>query len=102
MQVDEPAANAWNGFVASLQANQAKQVKQTAKQQCRHKQPKQDGWYGTVYWNDAWDDAMKKETARPPDNPAQAQPQDSAGEIPDQHPVCQCHPVMLYCCDRAS
>ena len=73
-------ANAWTGLVASLQATQSKQAKlDAAKKQHRPKLP--DGsWSGTVLWNNAWDDAVKKEAARPHQVSAQAQPQELAGK----------------------
>lgn len=81
LQVDEPAADAWNGFVASLQANQAKQVKQTAKKQPRLKQVVEEGWSGTVAWNNVWDDAVTKEASRPQHMTGEAQPETSAGAL---------------------
>ncbi len=81
MQVDEPAADAWNGFVASLQANQAKQVKQTAKKQPRLTQFVEESWLGTVTWNNVWDDAVTKEASRPQHVTGQAQPEASAGAL---------------------
>ena len=92
MNVQE--ANAWNGLVASLQATQSKQGKlDAAKKQHRPKLP--DGsWSGTVLWNNAWDDALRKEAARPQHVSAQAQPEELAGKPVRQFDIC------LFCSMR--
>lgn len=93
----QPEANAWNGLVASLQASQdqlpmqaellkqeALQKQQDAGQKRRRPKPvTEDGWCGSIGWNNKWDEALEKEASRSQKSaaPAQDQPQDVAGKL---------------------
>ena len=92
----QPEATAWNGLVASLQASQdqlptqaevlkqdALQKQQDAGQKRRRPKPvTEDGWCGSIGWNNKWDEALEKEASRSQKSaaPAQEQPQDVAGK----------------------